>query len=136
MVSFKAGDRYDTTIPSVDICVPTFGFDPVTGIYKIAFCWNTDCESLRDLQGKPIRAYINNLDTTPGTGPDGLAGTNVVLTALAPECARSTNIITIKDTGATYRFGATELLVTVPAPIATLDVDVAINNTAQCNDHW
>ncbi|KAG2450457.1 hypothetical protein HYH02_004959 [Chlamydomonas schloesseri] len=136
MVSFKAGDRYDTSTPSVDVCVPTFGFDPVTKIYKVAFCWNTQCEALKALDGKAIRAYINNLDTTPGTGPDGLSGTNVVLTALSPACAKSTNIITLKDTGATYKFGTTELLVTIPAPIATLDVDVAIDNTATCNDQW
>ncbi|KAG2435404.1 hypothetical protein HYH02_011906, partial [Chlamydomonas schloesseri] len=136
MVNFKSGDRYDTSIAAVKICVPTFGYDPTNNIYKIAFCWNTQCESMKSLRDKPVRAYIDSLDITPATGPNGLANSTVVLTALAPECARSTNIITIKDTGATYKFGTKELLVTVPAPIATLDVDVAIDSTAACDDHW
>jgi hypothetical protein len=57
-VYFKSGDRYDTTIQATVLCVPTFGYDNATDIYKIAFCWSTKCPQLAKFANLPLRAYI------------------------------------------------------------------------------
>ncbi|KAG2482150.1 hypothetical protein HYH03_018909, partial [Edaphochlamys debaryana] len=99
---FKAGDRYDDSIPAVRVCVPTIGYDPLNKIYKIAFCWSTLCPALAGLApaleagGTGMRAYAGPIALAPAVGPAGLAGSSVVLSTLNPACATPSNTLVMK----------------------------------------
>ncbi|KAG2437447.1 hypothetical protein HXX76_006097 [Chlamydomonas incerta] len=138
-VTFKAGDRYDESVAGISICVPTLGFDNATNIYKVAFCWSTQCSILAPLRGAaaPVRAFLT-ADAGPATAAAGyLAGAAVVLTTLAPPCANTTATLALQGGLGTYGWGAANRLLSIPAPgVASVDVDVKIADIATCNDEW
>ncbi|KAG2453051.1 hypothetical protein HYH02_002386 [Chlamydomonas schloesseri] len=138
-VTFKAGDRYDESVAGISICVPTLGFDNATNIYKVAFCWSTECSILAPLRSAagPVRAFLT-ADAGPATSPARhLAGAAVVLTTLAPSCVNTTNTLTLLGGVGTYGWGTANRLLSIPEPgVASVDVDVKIPDINTCNDEW
>ncbi|EFJ49171.1 hypothetical protein VOLCADRAFT_90034 [Volvox carteri f. nagariensis] len=136
ILRFRSGtNRYDTSVPEIQVCVPRFGHDNVTDIYKFAFCWSTNCEVLSSLAGKPFRVYFDNMDLAPALPSNRLAETPVVVTHLNPECAKPTTIVDLVNNVGTYKIGTNQQLLRIPAPgLDNLDMDVAME--AGCNDDW
>ncbi|KXZ50961.1 hypothetical protein GPECTOR_14g205 [Gonium pectorale] len=136
VLNFKPGsaDRYDSSVAPIKVCIPTFGYDNVTNIYKISFCWSTTCAVLAPLAGQPLRIYVDEVPTVDATGPNRLANQSVVFTHLHPECAAPTTTIKMVN-GETYLIGATQQMRQIPsAGLASIDVDVRTNST--CDDDW
>lgn len=104
-MNFKDGtyDRYDDSKPAIRVCVPGIGVDPDTPLYKLAFCWNTNCPIISSLAGRPLRIYIANAPVVPATGPDRLADSAVVFTHLKPQCTNVTSIATLANNLGTYK---------------------------------
>ncbi|KXZ50425.1 hypothetical protein GPECTOR_16g599 [Gonium pectorale] len=133
-VKHGGADRYNTSVAATQFCIPTFGYDNATNIYRISFCWSTSCPRLAPFAGQPMRLYVDQLPTSPATGPGRLANASVVFTHLHPECAQPTTTIKMAN-GETYLIGSVQQMRTVPA--AGMDsVDIDVRSNATCNDEW
>ncbi|GIL44854.1 hypothetical protein Vafri_2312 [Volvox africanus] len=136
ILRFKEGNnRFDKNLPETKVCVPRFGYDNVTDIYKFAFCWSTSCPVLQHLNNKEFRIYFDNMDLTPALPDNRLAETPLVVTHLTPECAKPTTIVDLVNNVRTYLISTQQKLLQFPKPgLAAMDMDV--NVSAGCNDEW